>query len=47
MQTNISTNHGDIPLVFYRGLTVDDEKFGGLGVRGKGDSDLIKSVDNK
>ena len=34
-------------MILNRGLTVGDDKTGGLGVRGKGDSSLLESVDNK
>ena len=36
MLTNISENHENNPLVSNRELTVANDKFGGLGVRGKG-----------
>ena len=45
--TNISVNHKDTRLILNRGLTVSNDTFGGLGVRGKKYSDLLESVDNK
>ena len=47
MLTNASANHEDTRLILNRGLTVGDDKTGGLGLRGKGDSSLLESVDNK
>ena len=45
--TNLSANHEDTRLVLRRGLTVGDDKTGGLGLRGKGDSTLLESFDSK
>ena len=47
MITNISENREDTLLILNRGLTVDDDKFGGLGFRVNGYSDLLEYVDNK
>ena len=47
MLTNLSANHEDTRLILNRGLTVGEDKTGGLGLRGKGDSALLESVDNK
>ena len=47
MLTNASANHEDTRLILNRGLTVGVDKTGGLGLRGKGDSSLLESVDNK
>jgi predicted GIY-YIG superfamily endonuclease len=45
--TNLSANHEDTRLVIQRGLTVGDDKKGGLGLRGKGDCGLLESFDSK
>ena len=47
MLTNLSANHEDTQLILNRGLTVADNKNGGLALRGKGDSALVESIDNK
>ena len=47
MLTNLTANHEDTRLIVNRGLTVGDDKTGGLALRGKGDSALLESVDNK
>ena len=47
MITNLSENHEDTQLILNRGLTISDDKHGGLGFRGKGDSSLSGYVDNK
>jgi predicted GIY-YIG superfamily endonuclease len=47
MLTNASANHEDTRLILNRGLTIGNDKTGGLGLRGKGDSSLLESVDNK
>ena len=45
--TNLAANHEDTRLILNRGLTVADDVKGGLGLRGKGDSSLLESIDNK
>ena len=45
--TNVAANHEDTRLILNRGLTVNDDKFGGLCVRGKKDSSLTGSIDSK
>ena len=47
MLTNLTANHEDTRLIVNRGLTVGEDKTGGLALRGKGDSALLESVDNK
>lgn len=47
MLTNLSANHQDTRLVLRRGLTVGDDKTGGLGLRGQGDSSMLESFDSK
>ena len=47
MLTNLTANHEDTRLIINRGLTVGEDKTGGLALRGKGDSALLESVDNK
>lgn len=47
MLTNLSANHEDTRLILNRGLTVADDDTGGLKLRGKEDSCLTNSVDNK
>ena len=47
MLTNISANHEDTRLILNRGLTVGDDRSGGLCVRGQKDHSLLASVDNK
>jgi hypothetical protein len=47
MLTNISENHEETCLILNRGLTIGEDKTGGLGLRGKGDSSLLESFDNK
>ena len=47
MLTNITANHEDSRIILNRGLTVDENSKSGLGLRGKGDSALIGSVDNR
>ena len=45
--TNASASHEDTRMILNRGLTVGEDKTGGLGLRGKGDSALLESIDNK
>ena len=45
--TNLAANHEDTRLILNRGLAVCDDANGGLGLRGKQDSPLLESVDNK
>ena len=45
--TNLTANHEDTRLIVNRGLTVGEDKTGGLALRGKGDSALLESIDNK
>ena len=47
MLNNIAANREDTRVILNRGLTVDENSKSGLGLRGKGDSSLIGSVDNK
>ena len=47
MLTNLSANYQDTRLVLRRGLTVGDDKTGGLGLRGQGDSSMLESFDSK
>ena len=47
MLTNLTANHTDTRIILNRGLTIGSDKTGGLAVRGKGDSSLLQSVDNK
>ena len=47
MLTNVSANHEDTRMILNRGLTIGEDKKGGLGLRCKGDSSLLESVDNK
>ena len=47
MLTNLSANHEDTRLMLNRGLTVAGNDIGGLKLRGKEDSCLTNSVDNK
>ena len=47
MLTNLTANHEDTRLIVNRGLTVGEDKTGGLALRGKGDSALLESIDNK
>ena len=47
MLTNISENHEDNGFILNTGLTVADDKFRGLGVRGKGYSALLELAENK
>ena len=44
--TNLAANHQDTRIIIRRGLTADD-KTGGLGVRGSGDSSMLESFDSK
>jgi hypothetical protein len=44
--TNLAANHQDTRIVIRRGLTVD-EKSGGLGLRGTGDTSMLESFDSK
>ena len=46
MMTNLTANRKDTRVILNRGLTVGDDKTGGLGLRGKGDSTLLESTDN-
>ena len=46
MLTNLTANHEDTRLILNRGLAIDNET-GKMGLRGKGDSALLESVDNK
>ena len=47
--TNLSVNCEDARIVFYRGLTIDEESNTGLGVGGKqtGDSAILESIGSK
>ena len=45
--TNLSINHQDTRIVLNRGLTAAGDESGGLGLRGKGDSALLESIDSK
>ena len=47
MLTNLSANHQDSRLVLRRGLTVGEDKSGGLGLCGQGDSSMLESFDSK
>ena len=47
MLKKLSANHEDTKLVLNRGLNVSDGNFGGFGVRGVLDSDLLELVDNE
>ena len=47
MMVNLSANHNDTRITMNRGLTTADDKYGGLGLRGKGDSALLDSIDSK
>ena len=47
MLTNLTANHTDTHIILNIGLTIGNDKTGGLAVRGKGDSSLLQSVDNK
>ena len=47
MLNNITANREDTRVILNRGSTVDENSNSGLGLRGKGDSSLIGSVDNK
>ena len=47
MLNNIAANREDTRVILNRGLTVDENSKSGLGLRGKVDSSLIGSVDNK
>ena len=42
-----AANHEDTRLILNRGLAVCDDAKGGLGLRGKNDSALLESVDNR
>ena len=44
--TNLTANHEDTRLILNRGLMVDHST-GEIGLRGKGDTALLESVDNK
>ena len=44
--TNLTANHEDTRLILNRGLAVDHNT-GEIGLRGKGDTALLESVDNK
>jgi len=47
MMMNSTANHKDTQVIMNQGLTVgDDNKTGGLGLRGEGDSALMKVTDN-
>ena len=43
MLTNLSVNHQDTRLVLRRGLTVGEDKTGGLGLRGQEDLSILES----
>ena len=47
IMSNMAASHEDTRLILNRGLTVGDDKTGGLGLRGKGDTNLFHSIDNK
>ena len=47
VMTNVAANHEDTRLILNRGLTVGDDKYGGLCVRGKSDNSLMSSIDSK
>lgn len=46
MQANLAANHQDTRLILNRGLAVENAKTGGLGLRGKGDSPLLETVES-
>lgn len=45
--TNLAANHCDTRIMLNRGLTAAKDESGGLGLRGKGDSGLLESIDSK
>ena len=47
VMSNWSATHNDTKMIINRDLTIADYKYGGLGVRGKGDSSFLGSVDSK
>ena len=47
VMSNLSATYNDTRMVMNRGLTVVDDKYGGLGVRGREDSSFLGSVDSK
>ena len=47
IHVNLAANREDTRCIISHGLSVADEKVGGLGLRGEGDSSLLNSVDNK
>ena len=47
MMTNATASHEDCRLILNRGLIVGKDRTGGLVLRGKGDSTLSESVDNR
>ena len=47
MMTNATASHEDCRLILNRGLIVGKDRTGGLALRGKGDSTLSESVDNR
>lgn len=46
MLVNLAANHEDTRLVLQRGLTVGEDRTGGLGLRGKSDSCMSESLDS-
>ena len=47
VMSNLSATYNDTRMIMNRGLTAADDKHSGLGVRGKGDSSFLGSVDSK
>ena len=45
--TNLSANHEDTQIILRRGLTVEGDRTGGLGIRGRGDSAMLELFDSK
>eukprot|EP00957_Ditylum_brightwellii_P207874 15354894-Ditylum_brightwellii.AAC.1 len=45
--TNLSVNHNDTCIVLNHGLTVGEDKTGGLGAKAGIDSPLLESIDSK
>ena len=47
VMSNLAASQSDTRLIINRGLTVSEDKYGNLGVRGNNDSSLLGSVDSK
>ena len=47
VMANLAASQSDTRLIIDRGLTIGEDKYGNLGVRGRNDSTLLGSMDSK